>query len=74
MRSVQVNILNPKAAVLLQGLADLKLISIEKQGADDFSNIVKRIRTKASKQAPSMDEITKEVEAVRTKRNRRGKA
>ncbi|TCZ73475.1 hypothetical protein [Flaviaesturariibacter aridisoli] len=74
MRSVQVNILNPKAAALLQSLADLKLISIEEQGGDDFARVLKRVRAKAGKQVPSLDEISEEVEAVRSKRAKRGKA
>jgi predicted transcriptional regulator len=73
MRRVQVNILNPKAAALLQSLAELKLISIEEQ-ANDFGKVIKRIRAKASKQVPTLEVITKEVEAVRTKRSKRGKA
>jgi len=74
MRSVQVNILNPKAAALLQSLVDLKLISIEEPKADSFTEVVKRLRTKSSNQPPSLDEITKEVESVRSKRHNRGKA
>ncbi|RYY90001.1 MAG: hypothetical protein EOO15_04360 [Chitinophagaceae bacterium] len=74
MRSVQVNILNPKAAALLQNLVDLKLITIQEQQTDDFSTVLKRIRTKAGRQVPTLEEITKEVESVRTNRSKRGKA
>ncbi|MDB5252260.1 MAG: hypothetical protein JWP27_1429 [Flaviaesturariibacter sp.] len=73
MQIVQVNILNPKAAALLQSLADLKLISIEEQ-VDDFAKILKRMRVKGSRQVPSLEDITKEVETVRSKRSKRGKA
>lgn len=73
MRSVQVNILNPKAVALLQNLADLKLIRIEENKPEGFSDVVQRLRKKASKQTPSLEDITREVEAVRAKRYSRGK-
>ncbi|MCH5597399.1 hypothetical protein [Niabella ginsengisoli] len=65
----QVDILNPKADKLLQDLADLKLISISKTSNDSFLKVVKRIRKKASLNPPTLEEITKEVESVRTKRH-----
>lgn len=64
----QVDILNPKAAKLLQDLADLKLISITKTSEDSFLKVVTRLRKKASSNPPSLEEITKEVEQVRAKR------
>ncbi len=68
MNTVQVNILNPKAAQLLQTLADLKVISIKQDKEDAFIKAVKKIRSKAKNNPPSLDEITKEVDAVRTER------
>ncbi len=65
MNTLQIEILNPKAAKLLQDLADLKLISINRPLDDGFSQILKKLRSK-SETAPSLDEITKEVELVRS--------
>ena len=67
MNTLRIEILNPKAAKLLQDLADLKLISIEKKTDDSFKKVLKNLR-KNSSSAPSLEEITKEVEAVRAKR------
>lgn len=60
--------MNPKAKKLLKDLADLNLISIRDMSKSGFSSILKRLRTK-SKSAPTLAEITKEVELVRTKRH-----
>ncbi len=68
MTTVQVDILNPKAGKLLQDLADLNLISIKESGDDSFLKVVMKLRKKAEKNPPSLDEITKEVELVRAKR------
>jgi hypothetical protein len=67
MTTVQVDILHPKAKKLLKELEDQKLISI-RTSREAFLEVVKRIRSKAAKNPPSLDEITKEVEAVRSKR------
>ena len=64
----QVDILNPKATKLLKNLADLNLISIQESHEDGFLKIVRKLRAKASKVPPTMEEITKEVEIVRLKR------
>jgi hypothetical protein len=73
MDTLQIDILNPKAGKLLQDLEDLKLISIRKVSGDGFLKAVKQLRQKAKNAPPSLEEITKEVEAVRTKRYARGK-
>lgn len=64
----QVDILNPKADKLLQNLAYLKLIRLSKTSADPFLTTVKRIRKKAESNPPTIEEITMEVEKVRSKR------
>ena len=64
----EVNILNPKAAKLLEGLAELKLISLSKISTDPFLNVVKQLRENAKSKPPTLEEITKEVEKVRSKR------
>jgi len=68
MKTYQIDLLNPKAARLLQDLADLKLISIRETKKQDFIDIVTKLRKKASSNVPSLDEITKEVEMVRAER------
>lgn len=65
----QVEILNPKADKLLKDLADLKLISLTKSSDDPILAVVKRLRKKAAGlKAPTYQDITKEVESVRSKR------
>ena len=66
--TLQVDILNPKATKLLKDLEELKLISIKKDEEDGFLKVVKRLRAKAAKNPPSLEEITKVVESVRSKR------
>lgn len=67
MTTVRVNILNPKAAKLLKNLADLNLITIQEVERNGFESVLKKLRSKA-KAAPSLEEITQEVELVRSKR------
>lgn len=65
--SIRIDILNPKAVKLLKSLADLDLISIKEESKKGFADVLKKLRSNA-KSAPSLDEITSEVEKVRTKR------
>ncbi len=67
MDTIRVNILNPKATKLLKDLADLNLIAIQDTSKNGFISVLKKLRAKA-KSAPSLEEITKEVELVRAKR------
>jgi hypothetical protein len=68
METIHVDIVNPKAKKLLKELADLKLINIrENEPVKSFSELLGKLRSKHVK--ISLDEITKEVEAVRTKRH-----
>ena len=67
MNTLQVDILNPKAAKLLKDLADLNLIAIRDTSKSGFATVLKKLRSKA-KSAPTLDEITNEVELVRSKR------
>lgn len=73
MKSYQIDILNPKAARLLQDLADLKLISIKESKKQDFLSIISKFRKKASTNVPSLEDITKEVETVRAARYAKNK-
>lgn len=65
METITIDILDPKAKALLNDLVKLELIRIRKD--TDFSDLVKRLRNKTD-QAPSLEEITLEVEAVRNAR------
>lgn len=67
MDTLSIEILNPKARKLLQDLADLKLIAIKEDSKDGFVEILAKLRSK-SEEAPSLEEITAEVELVRAKR------
>jgi hypothetical protein len=66
MNTIRVDILNPKAAKLLNDLADLNLIAIQDTSKNGFASVLKKMRAK-SKSAPALDEITSEVELVRAK-------
>jgi len=67
MSTMTIDILNPKAAKLIKDLADLNLIAIKTPSKNGFALILKKLRSKA-KSTPSLEEITREVELVRTKR------
>lgn len=67
MNTMRIDILNPKAAKLLKDLADLNLIAIQDTSENGFAKVLKKLRSKA-KSAPTFDEITNEVELVRSKR------
>ena len=67
MNTMRVDILNPKATRLLKDLADLNLIAIQSTSKNGFASVLKKLRSKA-KLAPTLEEITNEVELVRSKR------
>jgi hypothetical protein len=67
----RVDIINPKAVKLLKDLADLNLISIKEEPKSGFEDILKKLRSN-SLSAPTLEEITKEVEMVRAKRYEQG--
>lgn len=68
MKTIQIEILNPKVRKLLEDLADLNLIKIKTSKETDFSDLLKEIRSKSA-DGLSMEDITKEVEDVRKSRN-----
>ena len=68
MNTLQIDILDPRAGKLLKNLADLNLISIRKPTDDGFLKLVHKFRIKAKNDTPSIEEITREVEAGRSKR------
>jgi len=73
METLQIEIINPKAKRLLKDLADLNLITIGKSfdSKVEFKEVLSKLRTNADT-APSLDEITLEVENVRAMRYANG--
>ena len=67
MNTIQVNILNPKADLILKDMEKQNLISIKRTSDKNLRSVLNNLRSNA-KTAPSLKEITKEVELVRTKR------
>ncbi len=67
MNTIQVNILNPKADIILKDMEKQNLISIKRTSDKNLRSVLNNLRSNA-KNAPSLKEITKEVELVRTKR------
>ena len=69
MKALKIEILNPKAYKLLKDLADLNLISIgEVEKKTSLQTVLKKLRSN-SDIAPSLSEITKEIDLVRSKRH-----
>ena len=67
METLKIEIVNKKAKKILQELANLNLINIQDQDPlKSFQSLLNRLRNQ--KDAPSLQEITKEVELVREKR------
>jgi len=69
MEALRIEILNPKVKSILKQLADLELISISKVESSEIhlKKLLDKFRSKAKK-APSIEEITKEIENVRLER------
>jgi hypothetical protein len=68
METLRIDILNPKAKSLLKDMADLDLIKIKKgKVKSEFRELLEKFRSNAEN-APSLDEITAEVESVRKAR------
>jgi len=72
MEALKIEILNPKALKLIKGMQDLNLIKVSKDSPTNFSAFLKKLRRNSST-APSLDEITKIVEKVRSERHARKK-
>jgi len=68
MESIRIEILNPKAKSLIKNLADMDLIRIKKEKEkSELAELLDKLRMH-SENAPSLEEITKEVESVRKAR------
>ena len=69
MESLRIQIINPKAKRLINNLAEMDLIRIQKKKAkSDFGELLDRLRNKEMI-APSLDEINAEVESARKSRH-----
>ncbi len=67
MESLRIDIVNPKAKRIIKELAELNLINIrDTNPMKSFEALLNRLRTKGK--GISLEEITKEVEVVRSKR------
>ena len=68
MESIRIEIINPKAKSLIKSLVDMDLIRIKKvKGKSEFIELLNKLRKRSDK-APTLEEITKEVESVRNSR------
>jgi saccharopine dehydrogenase-like NADP-dependent oxidoreductase len=65
METIKMNILNPKVHNILKNLEDLGLISIASSEKVSWQDVLSNIRDN-TKDSPSIDEITKGVEAIRS--------
>jgi len=66
MTTLQIDIIEPKAAKLLEDLAAMNLISIQSTNQERLKMLLNKLRNNSDE--ISMDEITKEVEIVRAER------
>jgi len=64
MEKIKIDILNPKVNALLENLVNLDFRIRKEESEDDFTDLLNNFRNNAE-DAPSLEEITKEVEAVR---------
>ena len=72
MLTFNVEILNPKAQAILQNLADLQLITLKEEPENRFLEVIQRMRSQDAE--ISLEDITKEVESVRSERHGNRKA
>lgn len=70
MTILKIKLIDSRAKVLIEDLAKLNLIKIQEAGTSQqrFAALLSRLRSK--NEVPSLEEITKEVESVRS--NRKG--
>ncbi|MDR2938014.1 MAG: hypothetical protein LBU92_03640 [Prevotellaceae bacterium] len=65
METISIEVRNPKARNLLNDLVELDLIAINPRPS--FAKLLSKLRS-SEQQAPTLEEITAEVEAVRAAR------
>ncbi len=69
MTVITVELIDPRAKMLLEDLAKMNLIKIQEveTSKQRFSALLSRLRAR-EEESPSLEEITKEVEEVRSER------
>jgi len=68
MQTIKIDIVNPKALSLLKNLEDLNLIRLKDVNLkSEFISLLNKLREN-EENAPSLEDITAEVESVRKKR------
>jgi hypothetical protein len=67
MEALKIEILNPKALQLINGMQELKLIKVSYDPISSLKVYLKKTRRNSST-APSLEEITKIVDGIRAKR------
>ena len=67
MEAIKIEILNPKALQLIKGMQDLKLIKVSDEPTSKLMEYLQKMRS-SSAYVPTMDEISKIVKDVRSKR------
>jgi hypothetical protein len=67
VEALKIEILNPKALQLIKGMQELKLIKVSDEPMTALKAYLRKMR-RNSASAPSLEEITKIVEEVRTRR------
>ncbi|HET7361770.1 MAG TPA: hypothetical protein VFI78_07550 [Salinimicrobium sp.] len=67
MKVLKIEIQNPKAMQLLEGMQDLNLIQIKNEPVSRLKTYLNKMRKKSGK-APDLDEIGRLVEEVRSER------
>ena len=68
MEAIKIEILNPKALQLIKEMQDFNLIKISKEPVSKLQSYLKKMRKNADS-VPTLDEISKIVDEVRTERN-----
>ena len=67
METLKIDIIKPKARKMLEDLADMNLIAIQKSNENVFKDVLRTLRTKNAS-TPTPEEIANDVEIVRTSR------
>ncbi|MFZ2900388.1 MAG: hypothetical protein WA004_17285 [Saprospiraceae bacterium] len=70
MTVLRIELVDPRVKILLEDLAKLNLINIleEEEPQKRYTALLKKLRSK-EEEAPGLDEITEEVEIVRSSRS-----
>lgn len=72
MTIFQVELIDPRAKALLEDLAKMNLIKIKEVGDQkvQFDQLLTKLRSKSKEEIPSLKDIAKEVESVRSQRSK----